>query len=119
MKQLGNWFYWNNPFKTYNKIKHIFKPLTWKMDHGPSSHLFCIEARDVSWKDKWNSPRFEQSPFIYIDLFYHGFLFRFTDDYEWIYWETILDYLYYNKTIEQACEDNVWQDCPHPKTFLK
>lgn len=113
---------WSNPFKTYQKVKDIFKfpkikffigknnthsqsPL-WKENIGL---LFGIYAHDVEWKDKFNSPRLEEPPLFKIVLFRHlsiGFLLTQEaifdkrigkESCETTYWESILNYLYYAK----------------------
>ena len=107
---VGNLFCFNieNPLATYNKVKGIFKPLKWKFYYGNSpityynqiGKILQVNIQDVGWKDKWNTPRFEESPFIMIILFNK---FKFT----WVlevsnfkgqldfYWEQILWYLHY------------------------
>lgn len=72
----------------------------------------------LGWKDKWDSPRHEWDPMICITFFRTWHLL-------WIFnwavkeeknsitksmatWEAILDYSYYNKTIDQAIDNHVW-----------
>ena len=63
------------------------------------------------WKDKYNSPRHERNPYVWICLFR---LFRFeigtrinaltetgkVEDRSTFYWEYLLDYLYYSKSLK-------------------
>ena len=63
------------------------------------------------WKDKYNSPRHERNPYFWICLFR---LFRFeistrintltetgkVEDRSMFYWEYLLDYLYYSKSLK-------------------
>ena len=133
-------FEWENPFKTMNKLKGIFKPLKRYFMWGRRNHfpiIYCskpepifIRCRDVEWKDKWNSPRYEEPPHVWISLF--GFnlfwywdlpnslLYNKTDCVD-DYWEQALWYLYYasyNKEkkgydeldINKARESWPWQD---------
>lgn len=80
--------------------------------------IIDIDVWDVSWKDKWNSPRHERDPFIYICLF--GCIgFKITFYMKWInpdceiknvsmeYWEYILECIYYNKSLKEAI--SYWQ----------
>lgn len=73
--------------------------------------ILDIKMSDVQWKDKFNSPRHERSPYIYFCLFkligfsinfyipkYNEFGERENGDME--YWEYLLDYLYYTKSLK-------------------
>ena len=108
--------YWENPLKTYNKIKKWFKPIypNFQMYFGKRNKAKILELNsfDVTWKDKWNSPRHEFNPRILISLFNYIHFYI-----EWslqedslndtIYWESILDYIYYGKSLQEACS-NGW-----------
>lgn len=128
----------NNPFKTMNKLKGVFKPLKCYLrvtedeyDYYPV--LWCskpshiqIMSNDVGWKDKYDTPRFEVPPYIWIHLFKLNIIWywdlpehqkiRFTDD----YWEQALWYLHYYNTISygkltgpnisKACESWPWEN---------
>ena len=126
MIKIDNWLLIENPLKTYNKIKKYFKPLTMQISFGYTNSLFEIESWDLRWKDKWNSPRHEIDPYICISLFKRCLFIRFYykhtngEDLSLLYWETALTWLYYNKSLEEACEiNNGWQGWPNPKEFLK
>ena len=115
MERLIN-FHLENPLKTYNKIKKYFKPLKAKVYIGKTLGSFAkildIMCWDVCWKSKWGSPRHERDPYFKIVLF-NTWEFRITwsyiDDFgeneSMEYWEAALNYLYFNKTLQQAVED--------------
>lgn len=121
--------HWTNPLKTYNKVKKVFKPLTCKIAFGKLqqvggfpiytnhvSKLLDIRAFDVQWKDKFNSPRHEHNPCINITLFRRwkmlitwNFIDFNGEDHSIEYWEAILDWLYYDKSLGMAIKENtVW-----------
>ena len=100
-----------NPFKTMNELKGVFKPLTSyvkvsRKDWSPA--MWCskpayihIMSEDVGWKDKYGTPRYEWPPYIWIYLFGISMVIYWElpehqrgkeDD----YWEQALWYLYYN-----------------------
>lgn len=108
-----------NPLKTWKKAKKYFKkPKTsikffshprYNCPLGSLKHLariLEIRAFDEGWKDKYDSPRHEISPYVWV-CFFKRFGFSITwnvyytdecgiehdgDDY---YWEYLLDYVYY------------------------
>jgi len=106
-----------NPFKTMKKLVGVFKPLKryfrWSIkewDYAPV--LWCsrpsfiqIMTEDVMWKDKYNTPRYENPPYIWIHIYKLNLVWywdldnalklnptNYVDD----YWEQALWYLYYN-----------------------
>lgn len=116
-----------NPFKTWWKARKYFKRpklkfhIYWK-DKGVTKYeenfhyynwggkILDINIHDVWWKDKYNSPRHEFDPIIYIGLFklinfsitFHiNFRNEFNEkeDGNLEYWEYLLDYLYYSKNL--------------------
>lgn len=113
----------NNPFKTWWKARKYFKKPSIKCHFGLLKYSFPyanrdyigkiidISIHDVMWKDKYNSPRHERNPYIWICLFR---LFRFeistrinaltetgkVEDRSTFYWEYLLDYLYYSKSLK-------------------
>ena len=109
-----------NPFKTWWKVRKVFKFIfpkirVWFNIKGfPFIHhvgkIFYLDIHDIYWKDKFNSPRHEVSPELNFTLF-NIFNFRIhmelNDDY--IYWETLLDYLYYGFNVEEAIKHNTWE----------
>ena len=132
MKNKYFWITLEKPFKTYNKIKKYFKPLkpqfyigkTW----GTSSKILDIVCWDLCWKSKWDSPRHEWDPYFRLVLF-NTFEFRITwsyindsgDNESMEYWESALNWLYFNKDLQSSVEDatgwqhldpetNAWED---------
>ena len=132
-----NWIYIfvENPFKTMNKLKGVFKPLKMKfwfgnpfyvplMFAGTHGKLFDLRVQDVMWKDKFDTPRFEECPFIRISLFNKFcFLWYWTFENQMEdndYWEQALWYLYYYNTtscgrlskpdIQAAIESWPWEN---------
>ena len=130
------WIYLDirNPFKTMKKLKGVFKPLKcyfrWNTNEDWFPMLWCskpayihIMSVDVGWKDKFDSPRYEYPPAIWIHLFGLNLIWywelpneKYMDD----YWEQALWYLYYYKNIsygrldapniKKAKESWPWED---------
>jgi hypothetical protein len=132
----------SNPKKTMNKLKGIFKPLKLyfrftKDIYAPYPVLWVSEPsyiqimfHDVGWKDKYDTPRFEYHPYVWIHVYKWNFLwywdfsksFKLANSKEYIdeYWEQALWYLYYYNTysqglldkpnIEKAKENWPWKD---------
>lgn len=131
----------SNPKKTLNKVKGIFKPLKLRFEFvksifAPALILWCskpsyiqIIFHDVMWKDKFNSPRYESRPYIWIHLFNLNFVWYWTlnlhqQHREDEYWEQALWYLYYYKlygcdkpNIEKAKESWPWEDMEGNNTW--
>ena len=100
--------------------KHIYYPFI----YCPKPAKILIRCCDVMWKDKYDTPRYEGPPYIWIHLFGLNLIFYWVlvnpelenDD----YWEQALWYLYYYKTysqelldkpnIEKAKESWPWQN---------
>lgn len=113
----------SNPFKTWWRARKYFKRPKTRFKCGFNVYLcpfvstnyvgkiLDIYIRDVQWKDKYNSPRHEQNPMIWIHLFskfticiypevtYKNEFGEDTDS-SYVYWEYLLDYLYYSKTLK-------------------
>lgn len=114
-----------NPFKTWWKVRKWFKfpkpsiyfgPIVSGLPYGLPDKWIELYIYDVTWKDKYNSPRFEFTPQINLNLFkkYQLLLtFQTSDDY--LYWETILDIIYYNKSLKEAIDENTWENCNKEK----
>lgn len=127
--EFKKWIYISliNPFKTMKKLKGVFKPLKCYFrctfeEWNYSPVLWCnrpsiiqILFRDVMWKDKYNTPRYEVPPYIWIHIYKLNLVWywdlspnlylenpdNLVDD----YWEQVLWYLFYsNKSIEKAKE---------------
>ena len=106
-----------NPFKEMNKLKGVFIPLKRKfwfgnpkmvplLLAGTRGKILDICCHSVMWKDKYDTPRFEECPFVRISLFNKFcFLWYWTtgsliEDND--YWEQALWYLYYYNTYSQG-----------------
>lgn len=116
----NKWFdiYIENPLKTYNKVKAYFRPLKIKGNFNiyksNKAKILELNSYDLTWKDKFNSPRHEFNPRITLSLFNYFHLYI-----EWtlkedsmtdmVYWEAILDWLYYGKDLQRACTTG-WSD---------
>lgn len=108
-----------NPLRTWWKVRKWFKfpkpsiyfgPIVSGLPYGLPDKWLELYSYDVTWKDKYNSPRFEFTPQINLNLFkkYQLLLtFQTSDDY--LYWETILDIIYYNKSLKEAIDINTWE----------
>lgn len=115
---------WSNPLRSWWKARKYFRRPQIKVHFFSDYSLNCPFARydytakifhfmsaDVMWKDKWNSPRHERNPLIWCCLFKKfGFSIAFHITYEdelckerdgsMEYWEYMLDYLHYSKTLK-------------------
>lgn len=127
--EFKKWIYISleNPFKTMKQLKGVFKPLKryfkWSFDEwNYYPVLWCsrpskiqIMTHDVMWKDKYDTPRYEVPPYIWIHIYKLNFVWFWNlspnfylenpnnsvDD----YWEQALWYLFYaDKSIEKAKE---------------
>ena len=100
--------------KVIKGIKGLFIPLKWHFtftrNYSPFMYnchygkLLSITIRDVEWKDKYQTPRHEENPFISIGIFNKFFFnweYRLPFANHWMYdddyWEQALWYLYYYK----------------------
>lgn len=113
-------FYFENPFKTYNKIKDYFRIIKPKFQidwfKSNKAKILEINSFDLMWKDKWNSPRHEFNPRILISIFNYLHIridFTIGEDsiHDMVYWESALWWLYYNKSLNKAIEySSGWSD---------
>ena len=117
----NKYFYWyyENPLKTYKKIKTYFLPLKTKWSFsfgkGNGAKIFDFSCFDLTWKDKWNSPRHEFSPRIKISLFnrFHLLITYTVGDSmnDMAYWEAALWWLYFGKSLPDAVKrSSGWQE---------
>ena len=103
------------PLKCYFRFTKKYAPFMFANHYGK---LFSIIIRDVQWKDKYNTPRHEENPFISIALFnklFFNWSWKLPEELEehWIdiedYWEQGLWWLYYaDKDINKARETWPW-----------
>ena len=110
--------YIENPFKTWWKARKYFKRPKTIIKIGLFKENFRfninkilhISIHDLEWKDKWNSPRHEDNPLIFISLFKYFWIYieshiKYYDEFgekkdgDSIYWEYLLNYLYYKKRL--------------------
>lgn len=140
----SKWIYINitNPFKTLKKAKGVFKIpkmsckicKTWNTGFWFSGiHTkwgLNICAKDVAWKDKYCTPRYEDTPpLIVFALFGLAIYFYWEwkeEAYPDNYWEQLLWYIHYsykynpeNKdelNIQKAKEKWEWTDCSTNKS---
>lgn len=123
---------YENPFKTMKKLKGVFKPLKCRFYRGmcpevwySKPKLIQIVVKDVMWKDKYETPRHEDSPYIWIHFFKWDFIWywRLPKDikgYDMDYWEQALWYLYYSKAdIEYAEKSWPWQNMDETSSWNK
>lgn len=109
-----DWYY-ENPLKMYNLVKKYFRPLKpkfqWYFGKQSKAKILEFNVFDLTWKDKYNSPRHEYNPRLFFSLFNYIHLYV-----EWtlgdsmddtVYWEAILDWMYYGKDLQEACT-NGW-----------
>lgn len=123
----GKYFAWSfqNPFEIWWKARKYFKipktiiRFTYKrtpyarVDYH--AKILDIYIHDLFWKDKYNSPRHEYNPLIFIYILglciwiypkiYKTNEFGNREDGDIYYWEYLLDYLYYTKTLKLT---DVW-----------
>lgn len=111
--------YIGNPFKTWWKARKYFKRPKATIQIGlfkenfrfNISKILYISIHDIEWKDKWNSPRHEDNPLIFISLFKYFWIyiephiqyyneFGEKKDGDLYYWEYLLNYLYYKKRLQ-------------------
>jgi len=109
----------SNPKKTLNKLKGVFKPLKCYFkfsDKNWNPVLWCsnpswiqIVAQDVGWKNKYDTPRYEYVPYVWIHIFKWNFIWywdmlphqtmEIAD-----YWEQALWYLYFYDNTSYGCD---------------
>jgi hypothetical protein len=103
--------YIENPLKTYNKIKKYFKPIKpeFQIYFGRRNSAKIVELNifDLTWKDKWNSPRHEFNPRLMFSLFniihiYIEWTLKQDSMDDMVYWEIALNWLYYGKDLAKA-----------------
>lgn len=107
---------WSNPLTTYNKIKKYFKPIKPKLQFncyiGTKAKIIELISSDVKWKIKYKNLIYETNPKIEFSLFnYFHWKIDFTVGenslYDIVYWETILNWMYYNKLLHLAIKSTL------------
>ena len=118
-----------NPFRTWWKARKYFKmpklnicirKLGWYFPYARYDYIgriLDISTKDVRWKDKYDSPRYEGNPYIFICLFrticleVNFYIPRLAEtgnieDGSSYYWEYLLNYLYYKYSLKVT---DVWE----------
>lgn len=112
----------SNPWYYQNKqILKVFKKCPIKIHIGRYKYLMCcdpinnypiqISFNGLGWKEKYYEPNFEYSPNILFKMFNFEFRIIWTwGDYlkDTIYWEGILQYYIYNKSLKDIINTDVW-----------
>lgn len=121
---------YGSPWRTWKKARKYFRFPNVRLCtyirpflffHFWSWHDF-IYVSDVTWKDKYNSPRHEENPCIAINFFnliqFKLEFGRWFDnvDYSMEYWESILCYVYYNKSLIESLKYSIWESTNGTKT---
>ena len=114
-----------NPLRTWWKVRKWFRipkpsiyfgPIILGLSCGLPNKWIELHSYDVTWKDKYDSPRFEFTPQINLELFKkYQLLLTFQTNNNDVYWETILDIIYYNKSLKEAIDRNTWETCSKEK----
>ena len=109
-----------NPLRTWWKVRKWFKfpkpsiyfgHIVTGLPMGFPNKWIELHCYDVTWKDKYDSPRFEFEPQINLELFKkYQLLLTFKTSNDDVYWETILDIVYYNKSLKEAIARNTWEN---------
>lgn len=116
-----------NPFKTWWKAKKLFKRPKTKVSFFWSKHdyyipgpyiwterygkILDVHISDLWWKDKWDSPRYERPPHIFVCFFkkfgfniiphiYKTNEFGEKENGDMYYWEYLLNYTEYNRSLK-------------------
>jgi hypothetical protein len=89
---------WGVPFTYHKYPKHFWQKVV------------MFQYLPLQWKPKYDEFRFEQEPFIDLNLFgYHfGIVFSLEKYNLDAYWEALLEHLFTNKTIKECVDDNTW-----------
>ena len=143
-----NWFsyYIEDPLHTWSLAKKYFKRprISFSIhrvykykcypyaSYNRISKILDIYIHDVFWKDKWDSPRHERSPLIWICLFrWIAFTVRFSIHYydefgekqngDMLYWEYLLNWLHYKEKKTLKCystwvgDSKIYKKCEYGK----
>lgn len=119
-----------NPLRTWWKARKIFKIPKLKIYCGKWKiglpiysknvlSLIDIYSYDLTWKDKYDIPRFEFPPSINIIIFKSWQILIWLDE-DHNYWEQLLWYLYYSgeiPNIDKAKSSWPWVDSENNTTW--
>lgn len=105
-----------NPFKTWWKARQYFKFPKIKISFNRVNTGLFIKSKDILWKDKFNSPRIVEFPYIKIGLLNYEIVIEFNhykinefgekEEINYEYWEHLLKYLYYDHSLKI---DSYWE----------
>lgn len=113
------------------KVLSKFKKIPHKIHIGKYQYILgtdpiknypiIIAFNGLGWKTKYSEVRYETPPNILFKFF--NFEFRITLTWgdvltDTIYWESILEYLYENKSIEEIINSNTWINNDKKETSL-
>ena len=121
--------FYGSPLRTWRKAKKYFRfpdikfhLITYPYSYYKFNWYDFLHISDIIWKDKYNSPRHEGNPYIIINLFnLIQFQWEFgrwinNKDYSLEYWESLLYYTKYNKSILESLNYSIWTDMKGNKT---
>lgn len=104
-------YYYNRDSKVYSSIKPIpIYMYIGKANYEKIGSVYC-KLRGLMWKDKFDSPRHEENPKFTIKFLWWKLELEWTTrDFlaDTIFWETILDIVYYGKPVKEAIKYNTW-----------
>ena len=127
----NGWNEYHNPLYIWWKVRKYFKRPKAHFHFGKPEWFFGFPIREdyinpvidirfssLGWKSKYNSPRHEWDPYISITFFRKYrllWLFNFITENNseestrsMATWEAILDYLYFDKSLEWVRNNHVW-----------
>jgi hypothetical protein len=124
---------YGTPWRTWKKAKKYFRfpdirlraAIRPRLLHYFWNWYDFLYVSDVSWKDKYNEPRHEDNPCIAINFFnLLQFKIEFGrwikgKDYSMEYWEALLCFVKYNKSLEESLQFSIWEDMKGNKTPIK
>lgn len=125
---LYQWYKARDKFKKPNCHFSCGKPewfFGWPIRKEYINPIIDIRSSSLGWKSKYDSPRHEWDPYIAITFFRKYRIMwmwnYITDDNDAVRsmatWEAMLDYLYFNRTIDWVKENHVWEN--HDKSEIR
>jgi hypothetical protein len=119
---LATWWKARKYFKRPKISIHFFSKIRYNCPYINSKYvgkILEISIHDLMWKDKFNSPRHERNPYIWVCFFRKfGFSINFDVYYkdefgikqngDTYYWEYLLEWLYYKEKKTLRCY-SAWQ----------
>jgi hypothetical protein len=100
------------------KYKSDYKKPKWTFNFYKNYRFVLIPekriVKEVLWKDKFDSPRCEISPYIRIEWLWFGFYAVQGDDEQWEQWLWV--HMYYDGDVDKAKKEWCWIDGQTKKT---